>query len=43
MKLVDIDADTERAFFTCLCLEEPENLEDTAPLRNWYAEYKDKG
>ena len=43
MKLVDISADTERAFFTCLHLEEPENLEDTAPLRNWYAEYKDKG
>jgi GNAT superfamily N-acetyltransferase len=43
MKLVDISADTERAFFTCLHLEEPENLEDTAPLRDWYAEYKSKG
>ena len=43
MKLVDISADTERAFFTCLHLEEPENLEYTAPLRNWYAEYKNKG
>ena len=43
MKLADISADTERAFFTCLHLEEPENLEETAPLRNWYEEYKDKG
>jgi hypothetical protein len=43
MKLVDISAETERAFFTCLHLEEPENLENTAPLRNWYAEYKNKG
>jgi GNAT superfamily N-acetyltransferase len=43
MKLVGISEDTERAFFTCLHLEEPENLKDTAPLRNWYAEYKDKG
>jgi len=43
MKLVDISAETESAFFTCLHLEEPENLEYTAPLRNWYAEYKDKG
>ncbi len=43
MKLVDISAETESAFFTCLHLEEPENLEYTAPLRNWYAEYRDKG
>lgn len=43
MKIVDISADTERAFFTCLHLEEPENRENTAPMRTWYAEYKDKG
>jgi len=43
MKLVDISADTERAFFTCLHHEESENLWETTPLRNWYAEYKDKG
>ena len=43
MELVDISADTERAFFTCLHLEEPEDLESTVHSRNWYAEYKDKG
>jgi GNAT superfamily N-acetyltransferase len=43
MRLVDIDADSERAFFSCLHLEEPEDLEATAHSRNWYAEHKDKG
>lgn len=43
MQLVDISADTERAFFTCLHLEEPENLESTVHRRNWYAEHRDKG
>ncbi|MDY7079348.1 MAG: GNAT family N-acetyltransferase [Chloroflexota bacterium] len=43
MKLVDIGADTERAFFSCLHLEELERLEFTAQRREWYAEYKDKG
>jgi GNAT superfamily N-acetyltransferase len=43
MQLIDISADTERAFFTCLHLEEPEDLESTAHCRNWYAEHKDKG
>lgn len=43
MQLVDISAETERAFFTCLHLEEPEDLESTAHSRNWYAEHKDKG
>jgi GNAT superfamily N-acetyltransferase len=43
MRLVDISADTERAFFTCLHLEEPEDSESTAHSRNWYGEYKDKG
>lgn len=42
MKLVDISADTEKAFFTCL-VQKPENLEFTAHRRNWYAEHKDKG
>ena len=43
MRLVDISSDTERAFFTCLHLEEPEDLESTASSRDWYAEHKDKG
>jgi len=43
MELVDIGADTERAFFTCLHLEEPEDPESTVPSRNWYAAYRDKG
>jgi GNAT superfamily N-acetyltransferase len=43
MQIIDINADTERAFFTCLHLEEPEDLESTAHSRNWYAEHKDKG
>ena len=43
MRIVDVSADTERAFFTCLHLEEPENLESTAHSRNWYAEHKGKG
>jgi len=43
MKVVDISADTEKAFFTCLHLEESENLEGTTSIRNWYADYKDKG
>lgn len=43
MELVEISADTERAFFTCLHLEEPEDLESTAPSRNWHAAYKDRG
>jgi GNAT superfamily N-acetyltransferase len=43
MQLADITADTERAFFTCLHIEEPEDLESTAHSRNWYAEHKDKG
>ena len=43
MQLIDISTDTERAFFTCLHLEEPEDPEYTTHNRNWYAEYKDKG
>jgi len=43
MQLVDISAETERAFFTCLHLEEPEDWESTAHSREWYARYKDKG
>ncbi len=43
MELVEISADTEGAFFTCLQPEESEDLELTAPSRNWHAEYKDKG
>lgn len=43
MQVVEISADTERAFFTCLHLEEPENLEFTAHRRNWYEAYKDRG
>ncbi len=43
MELVDISADTERAFFTCLQVEEPEDLVSTAHCRNWYTEHKDKG
>jgi GNAT superfamily N-acetyltransferase len=43
MQLIDIDADTASAFFTCLHLEEPENLEWTDDRRKWYAEYRDKG
>ena len=43
MQLLDISADTERAFFTCLHLEEPENLEWTAHRRKWYAQYQDRG
>jgi GNAT superfamily N-acetyltransferase len=43
MELLDISADTERAFFTCLHLERPENLKSTTHRRNWYAEHKDKG
>ena len=42
MQLLDINADTERAFFTCLHLEEPENLEATAHRRQWYAQHKDQ-
>jgi GNAT superfamily N-acetyltransferase len=43
MELADISADTERAFFTCLHTERPEDLESTAHRRKWYAEYRDKG
>lgn len=43
MQLVDIGTDTESAFFTCLHLEEPENLECTSHRRRWYEEYKAKG
>lgn len=43
MQIKDINADTERAFFSCLHLEEPEDLEITAHSRHWYAEHKDKG
>ena len=43
MELLDISADTERAFFTCLHLERPENLKSTTQRRDWYAEHKDKG
>jgi N-acetylglutamate synthase-like GNAT family acetyltransferase len=43
MQITDINADTERAFFTCLHLEEPEDLESTAHSRNWYAEHRGKG
>jgi N-acetylglutamate synthase-like GNAT family acetyltransferase len=43
MQIVDISANTERAFFSCLHLEEPESVEYTAHSRNWYAEHKDKG
>jgi N-acetylglutamate synthase-like GNAT family acetyltransferase len=43
VQLIDINADTERAFFTCLHLEEPENLDSTAHSRDWYAEHKGKG
>jgi GNAT superfamily N-acetyltransferase len=43
MKLVDISAETERAFFACLNLERPDYSESTAHRRNWYAEHKDKG
>lgn len=43
MQLVNVGADTARAFFTCLHLEEPENLEFTAQRRNWHAEYRDRG
>ena len=43
MQLVDISANTERAFFTCLHVEEPENREYTAHCRDWCAEYKDNG
>jgi GNAT superfamily N-acetyltransferase len=43
MELVDISAETESAFFTCLQVGEPEDPEATAPCRTWYTEYKDKG
>ncbi len=43
MHITDINADTDRAFFTCLHPEEPEDLVFTAHSRNWYAEHKDKG
>jgi N-acetylglutamate synthase-like GNAT family acetyltransferase len=43
MQLSDISADTERAFFTCLHLERPENLELTEHRRKWYAQHRDVG
>ena len=43
MQILDINADTERAFFTCLHVEEPEDPKFTAHSRSWYAEHKDKG
>ena len=43
MELVDIGAETERAFFTCLHPEEPEDPEPIAHAKKWYAGYKDKG
>ena len=43
MEFAEITDDTARAFFSCLALEEPEDLESTIHSRNWYAEYKDKG
>jgi N-acetylglutamate synthase-like GNAT family acetyltransferase len=43
MQLQDITADTARAFFTCLHLEEPEDLAWTEHRRQWYAAYKDRG
>ena len=43
MELVDISAETERAFFTCLHPEGPEDRASCVPGRNWYAAYKDKG
>jgi GNAT superfamily N-acetyltransferase len=43
MRLVDIDVSTERAFFTCLHLERPEELVVTGPRRAWHAYYGDRG
>ncbi len=43
MQLQELTAETERAFFTCLHLEEPEDREWTALRRQWYADYRDKG
>ncbi len=43
MQLRELTAETERAFFTCLHLEEPENREWTAPRRQWFEEYRDRG
>lgn len=43
MQLEEISVDTERAFFTCLHLEEPEDRGMTEARRRWYAKYKDRG
>jgi N-acetylglutamate synthase-like GNAT family acetyltransferase len=43
VQLLDISADTERAFFTCLHLEIPENSVAIDHRRKWYMKYKGQG
>ena len=43
MELVDINASTEIAFFTCLQPEEPKDLDSTVHGRRWHDEHKGKG
>jgi N-acetylglutamate synthase-like GNAT family acetyltransferase len=43
MQLWEIDGDTERAFFSCLHLEEPENRTFTRHRRRWCTDHRDKG
>jgi N-acetylglutamate synthase-like GNAT family acetyltransferase len=43
MQLLEVTARTERAFFTCLHLEEAEDRAWTAPRRQWYAQHKERG
>jgi hypothetical protein len=43
MRFREVGSDTERAFFTCLHLGSPEDLEFAGDRRDWYAKYKDRG
>ena len=43
MELVEISAETERAFFTCLHPDEPADPQAMRHGKDWYTDYKDKG
>jgi hypothetical protein len=41
MQLLDISAETERVFFSCLHLKRPEDPLANAHRRRWYQQYKE--
>jgi len=41
-RFVDIDPDSESAFFTCLNPEGPENRSASARRREWHARFRDR-